>query len=110
MLYHFFDWLTREEIRFPGSGLFQFITFRVMLALILSLVITTVYGKRIIGFLQPLVRCRQREPEPVSIVNGLNHVNAPPAKCPSCSGMPWTTAPRITPWAKLARIEPRRQP
>ncbi|HCY88938.1 MAG TPA: phospho-N-acetylmuramoyl-pentapeptide-transferase [Chitinophagaceae bacterium] len=52
MLYHFFDWLTREEIRFPGSGLFQFITFRVMLALILSLVITTVYGKRIIGFLQ----------------------------------------------------------
>lgn len=52
MLYHFFDWLTREDIRFPGSGLFQFITFRVMLALILSLVITTVYGKRIIGFLQ----------------------------------------------------------
>lgn len=52
MLYHFFDWLTREEIRFPGSGLFQFITFRVMLALILSLVITTVYGKKIIGILQ----------------------------------------------------------
>ena len=52
MLYHLFDWLTKENFRFPGSGLFQFITFRVMLAMILSLVITTVYGKRLIRFLQ----------------------------------------------------------
>ncbi|HNU88925.1 MAG TPA: phospho-N-acetylmuramoyl-pentapeptide-transferase [Ferruginibacter sp.] len=52
MLYHFFDWLTKENFRFPGSGLFQFITFRVLLAMILSLVITTVYGKKIIRFLQ----------------------------------------------------------
>jgi phospho-N-acetylmuramoyl-pentapeptide-transferase len=52
MLYHFFDWLTKANLRFPGSGLFQFITFRVMLAMILSLVITTVYGKKIIRLLQ----------------------------------------------------------
>ena len=52
MLYHFFDWLTKENFRFPGSGLFQFITFRVLLAMIFSLVITTVYGKKIIRFLQ----------------------------------------------------------
>lgn len=52
MLYHFFDWLTRQNFRFPGSGLFQFITFRVLLATILSLVITTVYGKKIIRLLQ----------------------------------------------------------
>ena len=52
MLYHLFDWLTKENFRFPGSGLFQFITFRVMMALILSLVITTVYGKKIIRILQ----------------------------------------------------------
>ncbi|MDB5201826.1 MAG: phospho-N-acetylmuramoyl-pentapeptide-transferase [Ferruginibacter sp.] len=52
MLYHLFDWLTKENFRFPGSGLFQFITFRVLLALILSLVITTVYGKKLIRFLQ----------------------------------------------------------
>ncbi len=52
MLYHLFDWLTKENFRFPGSGLFQFISFRVMLALILSLVITTVYGKKLIQFLQ----------------------------------------------------------
>ena len=40
--------LTTEGFQFPGSGLFQFITFRVMLAMILSLVITTVYGKKLI--------------------------------------------------------------
>jgi phospho-N-acetylmuramoyl-pentapeptide-transferase len=52
MLYHFFQWLSNEGIRFPGSGLFQFITFRAMLAILLSLLITMVYGKRIIGFLR----------------------------------------------------------
>ncbi len=52
MLYFLFEWLTRENIRFPGSGLFQFISFRVLLALLLSLVITTVYGKRLIRILQ----------------------------------------------------------
>jgi phospho-N-acetylmuramoyl-pentapeptide-transferase len=52
MLYHFFDWLATENFSFPGSSLFRFISFRVMLALILSLVITTVYGKKLISFLQ----------------------------------------------------------
>lgn len=54
MLYHLFDWLTREGIKFPGSGLFQFITFRALMAVLLSLVITMIYGKRIIGFLQKM--------------------------------------------------------
>jgi phospho-N-acetylmuramoyl-pentapeptide-transferase len=54
MLYHLFDWLTQHWNKsvFPGSGLFQFISFRVLMALILSLVITTVYGKKLIIFLQ----------------------------------------------------------
>lgn len=52
MLYHVFDWLAKEGFRFPGINLFQFITFRVMLAMILSLVITTVYGKKLIKYLQ----------------------------------------------------------
>jgi phospho-N-acetylmuramoyl-pentapeptide-transferase len=52
MFYHFFKWLTEEGFKFPGSNLWQFTTFRVMLAMLLSLVITTVYGKRLIGFLQ----------------------------------------------------------
>lgn len=52
MLYHLFQWLTSEGIKFPGSGLFQFITFRALMAILLSLIITLVYGKRIIRFLQ----------------------------------------------------------
>ena len=52
MLYHLFNWLTKNGIKFPGSGLFQFITFRVLMAVILSLVIATVFGKRLINFLK----------------------------------------------------------
>lgn len=52
MLYQLFQWMINENYRFPGAGLFQFITFRIMLALILSLVITTVYGKKLIQYLQ----------------------------------------------------------
>jgi phospho-N-acetylmuramoyl-pentapeptide-transferase len=54
MLYHLFDWLTQHwtTSKFPGSGLFQFITFRVLLAVFLSLVITTVYGRKLINYLQ----------------------------------------------------------
>lgn len=52
MLYHLFEWFSAHGIKFPGSGLFQFITFRVLVAVILSLFITTVYGKRLINFLR----------------------------------------------------------
>jgi phospho-N-acetylmuramoyl-pentapeptide-transferase len=52
MLYHLFEWFKNEGIRFPGGELFRFITFRVLLAVILSLVITTVYGKKLIRYLQ----------------------------------------------------------
>src|SRR5690606_9363052 len=52
MLYHLFEWFKSEGIRFPGSQLFQFISFRVMLAVILSLAITTLYGRRIINLLK----------------------------------------------------------
>lgn len=52
MLYHLFEWFRSEGYRFPGVELFRFITFRVLLAVILSLVITTVYGKRLIRYLQ----------------------------------------------------------
>ncbi len=52
MLYHLFDWFKDQEISFPGIGLFEFITFRVVLAMLLSLLITLVYGKKLIRFLQ----------------------------------------------------------
>jgi phospho-N-acetylmuramoyl-pentapeptide-transferase len=51
MLYYIYQWLANAGIKFPGIGLFQFITFRMLLAVLLSLVITTVYGKRLIRFL-----------------------------------------------------------
>jgi phospho-N-acetylmuramoyl-pentapeptide-transferase len=52
MLYHLFDWLNKEGFGFPGRRLFEFITFRVLLAVLLSLFITTFYGKKLIRFLQ----------------------------------------------------------
>ncbi|MGZ5189627.1 MAG: phospho-N-acetylmuramoyl-pentapeptide-transferase [Flavisolibacter sp.] len=51
MLYHLFEWFKTENINIPGRELFSFITFRVLLAVILSLFIATVYGKKLINFL-----------------------------------------------------------
>jgi len=51
MLYHLFEWLKQIGVKVPGGTLFQFITFRVLLAVLLSLVITMLYGKRLIGYL-----------------------------------------------------------
>jgi len=51
MLYYLFEFLDKTY-DLPGAGLFQFITFRAALAVILSLFIATVYGKKIILFLQ----------------------------------------------------------
>src|SRR5687767_1309801 len=52
MLYHLFDWFDKQDMNFPGSELYRFITFRVLLAILLSLFITLVYGKKLIRFLQ----------------------------------------------------------
>ncbi len=51
MLYYLFQYLD-GQFDFPGAGLFQYITFRSALAIILSLLISTVFGKRIINFLR----------------------------------------------------------
>ncbi len=51
MLYYLFEYL-ENEYQFPGASLFQFITFRAAIAIILSLLISTIYGKRIIRFLR----------------------------------------------------------
>lgn len=52
MLYYVTEWLTQAGIKFPGSALFQFITSRVLLAVILSLVISAVFGKSLIRLLR----------------------------------------------------------
>lgn len=51
MLYYLFNWLNKE-FHIPGAGLFQYQTFRIAMSVILSLLIATVYGRRIILFLK----------------------------------------------------------
>jgi phospho-N-acetylmuramoyl-pentapeptide-transferase len=50
MLYYLFRYL--EKFDFPGAGLFHYISFRSAMAIITSLVISTIYGKKIIRILQ----------------------------------------------------------
>ncbi len=50
MLYHLFDYLERE-FNISGAGLFQYISFRTAFAVIVSLLISMVFGKRLIGML-----------------------------------------------------------
>lgn len=51
MLYYLFTWL-KLKFHLSGAGVFQFITFRAAMAILLSLFIATVYGKRIINLLK----------------------------------------------------------
>jgi phospho-N-acetylmuramoyl-pentapeptide-transferase len=51
MLYYLFEFLDRKW-DVPGTGVFQYITFRSGMAVILSLLISTVFGKRVINFLR----------------------------------------------------------
>ncbi len=51
MLYYLFDYL-ENEYQVPGASLFQFQTFRAAMAVLLSLILATTYGKRIILFLR----------------------------------------------------------
>ena len=51
MLYYLFTWIG-DDIHIPGSGLFQYISFRTAMAVIVSLIITTGYGSRLIRVLR----------------------------------------------------------
>jgi len=51
MLYYLFEWFKQHSIKVPGSALFQFITFRVLLAVVFSLIVSMIFGKRLIRFL-----------------------------------------------------------
>ncbi|MEM9867045.1 MAG: phospho-N-acetylmuramoyl-pentapeptide-transferase, partial [Bacteroidota bacterium] len=51
MLYYLFEYL-EKQYQLPGAGLFQFLTFRSAMAVLLSLLIAMIYGKRVILFLQ----------------------------------------------------------
>ena len=53
MLYHLFEYLN-EQFAFPGSRLFQYISFRASMAIIVSLIISIVFGGRIINKLRKM--------------------------------------------------------
>lgn len=50
MLYYLFSWL--DQLNIPGAGLFDYISFRASLALIFSLIVSVIIGKRIINKLR----------------------------------------------------------
>lgn len=52
MLYYLFDYL--DKLDFPGAGMFQYVSFRSAIAIVLSLLISTIIGRRIIDKLQKL--------------------------------------------------------
>jgi phospho-N-acetylmuramoyl-pentapeptide-transferase len=51
MLYYLFSYLNKNY-SIPGAGVFQYITFRMAMAVIVSLLVTTVYGRRLIDYLR----------------------------------------------------------
>ena len=51
MLYYLFNYL-EQQYALPGASLFGFLSFRAALSVIFSLLLTTIFGKRIISFLQ----------------------------------------------------------
>ncbi len=51
MLYYLFEYL-EQQFQLPGASVFQFITFRAALAIIFSLLFSTIFGKKIIKYLQ----------------------------------------------------------
>jgi phospho-N-acetylmuramoyl-pentapeptide-transferase len=53
MLYHLFEWLDKYY-DLPGAGLFRYVSFRAGLAIIMSLVISIYFGRRIVQFLRDL--------------------------------------------------------
>ncbi|MBL7780966.1 MAG: phospho-N-acetylmuramoyl-pentapeptide-transferase, partial [Saprospiraceae bacterium] len=50
MLYYLFEYL-KKTYDLPGAGLFQYISFRAGVAMVLSLLISMIIGKRIIRWL-----------------------------------------------------------
>lgn len=50
MLTYLFNYL--EQLDFPGAGLFHYISFRASMALITSLIVSIIFGKRLIGLLR----------------------------------------------------------
>ena len=53
MLYYLFDYL-KTHYDLTGAGVFQYISFRASMAFVFSLLLTTIYGKRVINYLRKM--------------------------------------------------------
>lgn len=53
MLYQLFQWL-EDKYNLPGAGLWEFTTFRAGMGMLISLIISMIFGGRIINFLRSL--------------------------------------------------------
>jgi phospho-N-acetylmuramoyl-pentapeptide-transferase len=51
MLYYLFEYL-ESQYQLPGASLFQFLSFRAALAVLVSLLLSTIFGKKIIDYLK----------------------------------------------------------
>ena len=73
MLYYLFRYLD-NQYDFPGAGVFQYISFRAAMAVITSLVISLLFGKRIIRLLRRMQvgeTVREQHQEIASMNDGL---------------------------------------
>ena len=50
MLYYLFQWLDKYDI--PGAGMFGYTSFRALMAIILALLISSIWGDRFINLLK----------------------------------------------------------
>ena len=65
MLYYLFQWLDKYDI--PGAGMFGYTSFRALMAIILSLLISSIWGDRFIKLLKrKQITETQRESLPIS--------------------------------------------
>ena len=51
MLYHLFDYLS-QHTNIPGAGIFQYLSFRAAMAVLTSLLISMIFGRKFIDFLR----------------------------------------------------------
>ena len=54
MFYYLYTWLEKMQYHIPGMGVFKYISFRAAMAIFVSLIISMVFGKRIINLLQKM--------------------------------------------------------
>ena len=64
MLYYLFEWL--HKLNFPGAGMFGYTSFRALMAIILALLISSIWGDKFINLLKR--KHYRSNPDPLSVI------------------------------------------